>query len=138
MKHYGIAFVIILTSSSFRASPRTSILGVWQAECLWSTDALGEEANISRLCPLVAIGDGQEMGIGSLRLSFDANSLLIGDSSNSIKTKYRYNRSKLSFVSEDIKYVFKVHEIDAADHKPRKLKLVSKDDNWIMLTRLEH
>ena len=135
MRNKIIAALILFICFGFNASPTINIQGKWIAECVWSSTSLLEESTISRLFPLVYLTPNNTMDIGTLELFFDSNNLYIGDSAKSEKVNYRYKRNKLSFVSDDIPYTFYVQERPLNEHTPRRLTLISTDDNLIILTQ---
>ena len=137
MRNKIIAALILFICFGFNASPTINIQGKWIAECVWSSTSLLEESTISRLCPLVYLTPNNTMDIGTLELFFDSNNLYIGDSAKSEKVNYRYKRNKLSFVSDDVPYTFYVQERPLNEHTPRRLTLISTDDNLIILTQIK-
>lgn len=137
MRNKIIAALVLFICFGFNASPTINIQGKWIAECVWSSTSLLEESTISRLCPLVYLTPNNTMDIGTLELFFDSNNLYIGDSAKSEKVNYRYKRNKLSFVSDDIPYTFYVQERPLNEHTPRRLTLISTDDNLIILTQIK-
>ena len=137
MRNKIIAALILFICFGFNASQTINIQGKWIAECVWSSTSLLEESTISRLCPLVYLTPNNTMDIGTLELFFDSNNLYIGDSAKSEKVNYRYKRNKLSFVSDDIPYTFYVQERPLNEHTPRRLTLISTDDNLIILTQIK-
>jgi hypothetical protein len=137
MRNKIIAALILFICFGFNASPTINIQGKWIAECVWSSTSLLEESTISRLFPLVYLTPNNTMDIGTLELFFDSNNLYIGDSAKSEKVNYRYKRNKLSFVSDDIPYTFYVQERPLNEHTPRRLTLISTDDNLIILTQIK-
>jgi len=137
MRNKIIAALILFICFGFNASPTINIQGKWIAECVWSSTSLLEESTISRLFPLVYLTPNNTMDIGTLEAFFDSNNLYIGDSAKSEKVNYRYKRNKLSFVSDDIPYTFYVQERPLNEHTPRRLTLISTDDNLIILTQIK-